>query len=208
MPRHQGTAPRAQPQPDPQYDATVIYATTKYAMEQFATKMIPMTSPFSDPLPDRGPAAEKAILDPLIEDVEKEFSTMVIMARQAIRKRAAAVHPELQPLGYKVLSLLVREHARQQIILAEELQVDKATMSRMIKWLEAKGLVTRQPDPADGRAMLVSITDAARAGVVESSAASRQLLRNRLNSWEPEEIKRFADLLSKLNANDASRRQG
>lgn len=164
-----------------------------------------MTSPFSNDRSNPGPAANPATLDPLIEDVEKEFSTMVIMARQAIRRRAASVHPELQPLGYKVLSLLVREHAQQQIILAEELQVDKATMSRMVKWLEAQGLVTRVPDPNDGRALLVSITESARAGVLESSAASRQLLRNRLNSWEPEEIRRFADLLSKLNANDAHR---
>lgn len=169
--------------------------------------MNPMTSPFPDSRPDPGPAADSGTLDPLIEDVEKEFSIMVVKARQAIRKRAAAIHPELQPLGYKVLSILAREHAQQQIILAEELQVDKATMSRMIKWLEAKELVTRVPDPNDGRAMLVSITDTARIGYQASSAASRRLLRNRLISWDPEEIKRFADLLSKLNANDASQRE-
>lgn len=161
-----------------------------------------MTSPFSDSPPDQGSATESTALDPLIEDVEKEFSMMVVKARQAIRRRAASIHPELQPLGYKVLSILAREQAQQQIILAEELQVDKATMSRMIKWLEAKELVTRVPDPNDGRAMLVSITNTARAGVIASSAASRQLLRNRLISWEPEEIKRFTDLLARLNAND------
>lgn len=166
-----------------------------------------MTSPFSDSRVGRGPAAEPSALEPLINDVEKQFSIMVVKARQAIRRRATAVHPELQPLGYKVLSILASEDAQQQIVLAEELQVDKATMSRMIKWLESKELVTRVPDPDDGRAMLVSITDIARAGYLESSAESRRLLRNRLGSWEPAEIQRFVDLLSKLNDNDAVARQ-
>jgi DNA-binding MarR family transcriptional regulator len=182
-------------------------AVAKTSKRPIATKMVPMTSPFSDSSPYPGSAADPGTLDLLIEDVEKEFSIMVVKARQAIRKRAAAIHPELQPLGYKVLSILAREQAQQQIILAEELQVDKATMSRMIKWLEAKNLVTRVPDPSDGRAMLVSITEPARVGYLASSSASRQLLRNRLISWDPEEIKRFADLLSKLNANDAPRRE-
>lgn len=158
-----------------------------------------MSSCFSSGASTPTPAHEDPVLSGLIQDVENEFSTMVYKARIAIRRRAQSIHPELQPLGYKVLSVLVRQTAHQQIALAEELEVDKATMSRTIKQLQVQGLVTRTPDPADGRAMLVSITPSARASFVASGIGSRTLLRERLASWEPDEIKRFSDLLARLN---------
>lgn len=145
------------------------------------------------------PAHEDPLLSSLIEEVENEFSTMVYKARIAIRRRAQSIHLELQPLGYKVLSVLVRQTAYQQIALAEELEVDKATMSRTIKLLEVQGLVTRTPDPSDGRAMRVSITESARTSFVAAGVGSRTLLRERLATWEPDEIRRFSDLLARLN---------
>ncbi|MDO5743428.1 MAG: MarR family winged helix-turn-helix transcriptional regulator [Micrococcaceae bacterium] len=162
-----------------------------------------MTPFSSDPRTTPDTTSDGLPLESLVLDVEHEFSRIAVTARQGIRKKATSIHPDLQPLGYNVLSVLVREHAQQQISLAEELQVDKATMSRTIKWLEAQQLVTRVPDPHDGRAMLVSVTDVARAGFLASSAASRQRLRNRLASWDAGEIRHFADLLSKLNDSDS-----
>ena len=133
---------------------------------------------------------------------------MVIRARMAICKRATSIHPDLQPLGFKVLSILVREQAQQQVVLAEELEVDKATMSRTIKQLECQGLVNRVPDPADGRAMLVSITESARAGFAAAGSRSRAMLIQRLSTWEPSEIKRFSVLLGRLNVSDVLRQEG
>lgn len=163
---------------------------------------------FSHAAPSQEPLGEDPDLGTLIQEVEKEFSTMVIRARMAIRKRAQSIHPELQPLGYKVLSILVREHAQHQVVLAEELEVDKATMSRTIKQLECQGLVDRVSDPADGRAMLVSITESARAGFAASGSRSRSMLRERLSTWEPVEIKRFSELLARLNVSDVLRHEG
>ena len=143
-----------------------------------------------------------------MQEVEKQFSIMAVKARTAIRKRALDIHPELQPLGYRVLSILVSQQAQQQIVLASELHVDKATMSRTIKQLQSQGLVTREPDPSDGRAMLVSITDTAREAWVASGARARSLMRERLADWEPAEIRRFADLLARLNDSESEPGRG
>lgn len=155
------------------------------------------------------PSQEPPGTDPdsvgLIHEVEKEFSTLVIRARTAIRRRALSIHPDLQPLGFKVLSILVREHSRHQVGLAEELEVDKATMSRTIKQLECQGLVERVSDPADGRAMLVSITESARSRFSASGSRSRSMLRERLATWDTEEIRLFSELLSRLNVSDVLR---
>lgn len=91
--------------------------------------------------------------------------------------------------------------------MAEELEVDKATMSRTIKVLECQGLVDRVSDPADGRAMLVGITESARASFSASGSRSRSMMRERLSTWEPSEIKRFSDLLARLNVNEVLRNE-
>ena len=48
-------------------------------------------------------------------------------------------------------------------VLARALQVTKATMTSTLQRLESKGLILIVPDPDDGRAKRVSITEAGRA---------------------------------------------
>lgn len=43
-------------------------------------------------------------------------------------------------------------------ILAERLGMDPSTLTRNLKPLEARGLISDRPDPSDGRARLVAIT--------------------------------------------------
>lgn len=161
-----------------------------------------MSSRFVEAMQATSAASDESPRESLVLEIDHVFSTIAATARQGIRERAASIHPDLQPLGYNVLWVLAREQALRQIRLAEELHVDKATISRVIQWLEAEGLVVRAQDPQDDRALLVSITDAARAGFVASNTASRHKLRHILSSWEPGEIKILADLLSKLNNSD------
>jgi len=46
--------------------------------------------------------------------------------------------------------------------LADELYLDKSTASRVVTTLERKRYVTRSPHPADGRAIVLSVTPAGR----------------------------------------------
>jgi len=139
--------------------------------------------------------------DDLLTSLENEFTTTLLRARQTLLRRAKAIHPDLQAPGYRILSILVREDSQQQGYLAEVLQLDKATISRLVKQLETQGLITRAPDPADGRAQLVSVTDSAREAWRSSGQALRQRLRDRLGEWSTEDVTRFTDLLHRLNEN-------
>ena len=163
---------------------------------------VPADSPVHEPAGNRATGTDG--LDAAISDVERQFGLLVISARRSIRNRAADIHPDLPPLGYKVLTLLNHSAGRQQVDLAEELQADKAMMSRTIKQMAASGLVTCASDPADGRAKLVSITDAARERYEQSIAESRQLLHDRLSTWGQDEVERFAELLARLNETGGS----
>ena len=137
----------------------------------------------------------------LFTTVEREFTTTLLRARQTLMQRAKAIHPELQAPGYRILAILVHHDSQQQGFLAESLQLDKATISRLVKQLETQGLITRAADPKDGRAQLVSITERARDAWYASGQAQRQRLRDKLEDWSTEDVQRFADLLHRLNDN-------
>ena len=135
----------------------------------------------------------------LLNLVEKEFTATLLRARQSLRERARSIHPDLQAPGYRILSFLIHNDAQQQGVLAEHLELDKATISRMVKQLETMGLITRTPDPADGRAQLVSITPSAREAWKVSGHTLRTRLHSRLSEWDEADVRRFADLLHRMN---------
>ncbi len=64
--------------------------------------------------------------------------------------------------------------------LAEAESLAQPTVTLIVQRLEQLGLVTRQPDPADGRATLISLTPAGHAKLVQVRAAYRAFLRERL----------------------------
>ncbi|GAA4367702.1 MarR family winged helix-turn-helix transcriptional regulator [Paeniglutamicibacter cryotolerans] len=155
-----------------------------------------LTDPFS--LQAAGAGSDSALTE-AIGEVEKQFGTMVIKARTSIRDRAAAIHPELHPMGFKVLTILSQSGPMQQVGLAEAVRIDKAMMSRTIKQLEEFGLVSRCTDPSDGRALLVDMTAEARKRYDATLAHARKLLHDRFSTWDLAEVQRLADLLARLN---------
>ena len=62
------------------------------------------------------------------------------------------------------------------------------TMTLLVKRLEERGWVARRRDPADGRGVLVSLTDAGQAALEDVRAAYRTVLRNHLVALSDEEI--------------------
>jgi len=91
-----------------------------------------------------------------------------LMRAQAIVQ--AWVDDMLRPLEltfarYELLMLLLftRDGRLPMTKAGARLQVHPASVTNAASRLEAAGLVTRRPDPADGRGVLVEITDAGRA---------------------------------------------
>ena len=134
-----------------------------------------------------------------IEEVERQFAHMLAAARRTFKESALAVHPSLQPLGFTVMMTLYQGTECQQGAVAESLQVDKALLSRTVSQLESLGLVCRRADPSDGRAQLLDLTPEGRARFETAHTAKRSRLRDRLETWHPDEVERLSELLNKLN---------
>lgn len=131
--------------------------------------------------------------------LERELTVLLRRARANQGEMAREVHPDLESAAY---GLLVRldEHGRQRATeLAAYIGVGKATMSRQLRALEDLGLVAREPDPADGRAWLVHLTEEGHNRVTKVREARRARYVSQLSHWDRQEVAELARLLHQLN---------
>lgn len=134
-----------------------------------------------------------------IADVEQEFSAVFRTMRTLFKRRAEAIHPELSVFGFKLIRSIQRAGDCQQSVLADVLEADKGLVSRTVRQLEELGLVVRTADPHDGRAQRVTLTEKADRELDEVLREDRSVLRERLATWTPDEVRRLAELLRKLS---------
>jgi DNA-binding MarR family transcriptional regulator len=74
----------------------------------------------------------------------------------------AAGYGEVRPSYGSVLLPLFEEDGLRMGELARRSRLSKQTMTTLVRLAERDGLVQRRPDPADGRAALVSLTQRTR----------------------------------------------
>lgn len=131
--------------------------------------------------------------------LERELTVFLRRARSNQTEMAREVHPDLESAAYGLLVRLDEQGRQRATELAAYIGVGKATMSRQLRALEDLGLVAREPDPADGRAWLVHLTDEGRGRVGKVREARRASYVRKLTGWDPREVAELARLLNHLN---------
>ena len=101
--------------------------------------------------------------DPLALEQQVCFALSV-----AARNVVAVYRPWLEPMGLThpqyLVMLALWQHGKLSVkSLSGLLQLDPGTLSPLIKRLEAAGLLRRDRDPRDERALAISLTDKGRA---------------------------------------------
>jgi DNA-binding MarR family transcriptional regulator len=84
--------------------------------------------------------------------------------------------------------------------LADLLGVDAPTVTRKIQQLEREQLVSRRPDPDDGRATRIMVTEAGRQALERLLQARHEWYGRLLAGWDDEELAAFASLLGKFSS--------
>jgi DNA-binding MarR family transcriptional regulator len=82
--------------------------------------------------------------------------------------------------------------------LAEAEGVQLPSMTNVITRMERMGLVRREPDPDDGRALLVHVTDDGARFYTEITAIREEFLRTRLSQLDESDRTAIADALPAL----------
>jgi hypothetical protein len=78
--------------------------------------------------------------------------------------------------------------------------LDASTVSRHVAQLHSAGLIERTPDPADGRAQRVKLSDAGTTRIKAALRSRRDLLEKCLESWEPRDLEELDRLLTRFAA--------
>jgi DNA-binding MarR family transcriptional regulator len=100
-----------------------------------------------------------------------------------------------------VLNHLYRRDGVTQSELAETLEIEKATLGRLLDRLESKGWVRRAEDAADRRAWRVYLTDEVEPAMQQLRAVAAELRRDALAGVSAVERERFVDTLLAIKSN-------
>ena len=134
-----------------------------------------------------------------LKDLEVEVGVLIRRVRRVIGERARAVHPDLLPSSYLMLGY-VRDHGPLRAsAMCTVFEIDKGAISRQVQHLLDLGLVDRAPDPEDGRATLLSVSDEGVRRLEVVAEERRELLAERLGDWPVEELREFAVSLRRYN---------
>ncbi|MDR6200638.1 DNA-binding MarR family transcriptional regulator [Microbacterium sp. SORGH_AS428] len=135
-----------------------------------------------------------------VRALEAQFSDLIGQFRRVISENAHRVSPGLLPGAYKVFTTIARHETVTQATLADHLLLDKGQLSRTVRELEALGLITRSPDPADGRSSLLSPTEYGLERLAAARAPQEGVLVRALESWDVSDIDNLRRLLQALMA--------
>ncbi|MFT4157601.1 MAG: MarR family transcriptional regulator [Microbacterium sp.] len=137
-------------------------------------------------------------LDLAVSRVEHELARLFARIRVSWREAAVTVHPDLQPLGYQVLTAIATGKATSAGAIIERLHTDKSAVSRQVRQLEELGLVESIRDPQDRRARVLVATELAQERIAQARARYEERLGEKLRAWSAADLDHFADLLAAL----------
>ncbi len=134
-----------------------------------------------------------------LRQLEREVGVMVRRIRRVIHERARAVHEDLQPASYLMLSWLADEGPVRASSMVDHFGIDKGAVSRQLQHLVELGLAERTPDPDDGRATLVAASEDAVRRLEDVAAHRRKWLDEQLGDWSADELQEFVAGLERYN---------
>jgi DNA-binding MarR family transcriptional regulator len=111
-------------------------------------------------------------------------------------RRSGATGPQ-----WRTLKILERHQGLNQGQLAEMLEVEPITCSRMIDRLAEAGLVERRPDPADRRAWRIHLTDKAHPLLAELKQIAAEMIEEALQGLDARQRETLITSLETIRSN-------
>ncbi|ASA24601.1 MarR family winged helix-turn-helix transcriptional regulator [Paenibacillus donghaensis] len=128
-------------------------------------------------------------LDPLMESIGLSMWRVQrrIISQMSLHQELGLTVPQ-----FGLLRMIAQEKKSRVVQLAEKLEVKSSAVTVMLDRLELLGLVQREPDECDRRAVVVTITPPGEELLKEAEYRSKLLLAEHLAILEPGELECFA----------------
>ncbi|MGW0040685.1 MarR family winged helix-turn-helix transcriptional regulator [Rhodococcus sp. NPDC003348] len=104
----------------------------------------------------------------------------------------------IDPAVFACLFRLIHDGPMRSSALAEAMYTDPSTVSRQVTQLVDRGHVERQPDPTDGRASVLAVTDSGRDAAARIRALRNERLGRLLADWPVDDLREFTRLLDRF----------
>jgi DNA-binding MarR family transcriptional regulator len=134
-----------------------------------------------------------------METLPFEIAETAHALRRAFDRRAVTLG--VTRAQWKVLFRLSRTPGLRQVELADMLDVEPITLSRIIDRLQEAGLVERVADPADRRAWRLQVTDKAQPLIAKLRKLAEVLVDEAFAGISPDEIATMRINLQKIRDN-------
>lgn len=142
-------------------------------------------------------------------DVRAQLAAEAIRGMQLLSRRVRReARVELEPLGLTVGQVRALHELGRHVdhdhrpgirmgVLADALDVVPRSATDVVEALEAHGLVARSPDPADGRAVVVALTDAGFDLLSLLARRRRAAALEVLDALSTDDLRRLDDLVTR-----------
>jgi DNA-binding MarR family transcriptional regulator len=130
--------------------------------------------------------------------VSAEDALMRVMLVAGRRFRSRIDGDIVEPTQASLLYTLQCRGALRLGDIAEAMQLDASTVSRHVHQLGERGLVRSEPDPADGRARIIALSDAGADSLRKTFDRRRTFITEALEGWTGDERARLRHDLSRL----------
>jgi DNA-binding MarR family transcriptional regulator len=134
-----------------------------------------------------------------METLPFEIAETAHALRKAFDRRAVGMG--VTRAQWKVLFRLSRRPGLRQIELADMLDIEPITLSRIVDRLEEAALVERVADPADRRAWRLHVTAQAQPLVVKLRAVADEMIADAFAGIDPKEIEITRAVLGRVREN-------
>ncbi|HJQ05921.1 MAG TPA: MarR family transcriptional regulator [Nocardioides sp.] len=138
--------------------------------------------------------------DEALGALESEIGALLGRARRVVAERARMLHPDLQAGSYLILGYVRSNGPVRATDIGEVFAIDKGSISRHVQQLIDLDLVARQPDPQDGRAILLTATEHGCTQLDQIAAVRRDQFSEKMQDWSTEDLAGLATALARYNA--------
>lgn len=137
----------------------------------------------------------------LSKEIAVELNLTGCKLKQFIAAKLREQDVPLTPEQFMLIDLLWNQGAMSQQQLADQMQKDKNSVTKLVDAIERKGFVVRQQNPHDRRSNTLVLTD--KANLLKPGAKQKgiSILDQMLAGISEEELRSFLVTLKKLNVN-------
>jgi DNA-binding MarR family transcriptional regulator len=128
----------------------------------------------------------------MLDDAHPDVPARLAIVTGRLNRRLRSASGQLSHGLLSALATISKQGPLRLAELAQLESVSAPSTTRLVAELESKGLVSREPDPADGRAVLLSITLKGEAAVATARAARAEMVAELFETLDTGEISAIA----------------